>query len=103
MPRTDDLCDHVTKAVVYDLRSIGQFGLVAAVRREMHQCPLRGEAVKFLVPRSKLQALCYQQCPHKTPPTQCLQHSTSQPCVQHRVSALKIVSNTAKSVFKVCF
>jgi len=48
-----------------------QYGLVAAVRREMHQCPLRGEAVKFLVPRNKLQALCSQQCPHKTPPTLC--------------------------------
>jgi len=60
MPRTDDLCDHVTKAVVYDLRSIGQFGLVAAIRCEMHQCPLRGEAVKSLVTKSIFQALCSQ-------------------------------------------
>ena len=65
-----------------------QFGLVAAVRREMHQCLLKGEAVKSLVTKSKLQALCSHQCPPKTPPTLCLQHSTSLHCVQHRVSAL---------------
>ena len=64
------------KVAIRDHCSIGQIGLVAAVRREMHQCPLRGEAVKFLVPRSKLQALCSQQCPDKTPPILCLNTQT---------------------------
>ena len=31
------------------------------------------------------------------------QHTNLSHCVQHSDSALKIVSNTAKSVFKVCF
>ena len=44
MPRTDDLCDHVTKAVVYDLRSIGQFGLVADLRCGGHQGRLLAES-----------------------------------------------------------
>jgi hypothetical protein len=36
-------------------------------------------------------------------PTQCLHHTNLNYSVQHSDSALKIVSNTAKSVFKVCF
>jgi hypothetical protein len=31
------------------------------------------------------------------------QHTNPKRCVQHSDSALKIVSNTAKGVFKVCF
>ena len=64
----------------------------------------RNTKVRFgLKPTSNLQTLRYKPCSPKTLPTQCLQHSTSQHCVQHRDSALKIAINMAKSACLVCF
>jgi hypothetical protein len=47
--------------------------------------------------------VCHAKCSSKTPPTLSHHHTNLNHCVQHSNSALKIVSNTAKSVFKVCF